>query len=404
VAKPTNYPKPDLGHLSTRQISFSGNRSSVEMQLFDWVAEICKRIKQPREGGVMPETALMASAQESINVLMQAAPMAAGMKLGPSNPKKLVHANVHWVRKADGRWMLGQVCFALHADPAVIREATRRAEAQAVREAADRRAALYFDRRKAAFPVENYTQHDFPMNLSMGEHLIEYAIEAAVENAREDVKALENPVTPVDMALDLTGLGVGTAAKTGTETVKKLAEVYETLDKSKTVLDASKVVMEHEKSTGDKVLEVGLGLSGSVPAAGPFIKTLAGMFFEGVIASDAGRITKLRSRCYLFFVAGFVKQLAMTETGQPVRKIDQKYFNLGVQQGPKSELGRIRVGIALLHYAAENYTAGGWGGLGFRKQELDYPDQYIVKWSPDLLARSLATQLHKGRYLYKNAN
>jgi hypothetical protein len=407
VAKPTNYPKPELGHLSTRQINLSGTRSSVENQLFDWVTDICTKIKQPRgENGSMPQTPLMLGAQESINVLMQAVPLAAAasMRLGPSSPKKLVHANVYWVRKPDGRWMLKQICFALYASTAVIEEATRRAEAQAIREAADRRAAMYFDRRKAVFPVEYYTPDKFPDNLKAGEQLVEYAIELAVENAREDVKALENPVTPVDMALDLTGLGVGTAAKTGAEGVKKLAEVYENIDKAKTVLDSSKVVMEQEKSTGDKALEIGLGLSGSVPVAGPFIKTLAGMFFEGVIASDAGRITKLRSRCYLFFVAGFVKQLTMVDTGRPLRRIDQKYFDLGMRQAAKNESGRVRTTIALIHYAGTNYTAGGWGGLSFHGREFEYPDEYIVQWSPTLLAKSLATQLNRGKYLYKNAD
>lgn len=404
MGKPTNYPKPDLSHLSNRKISLTGSRQNVEMQLFDWMCAIVKQAKLVKgKGEFAPETLLMDSAQESINVLMQAAPLAAGMKLGPDNGKKVVHANVHWVRKPDGRWALDQVCFSLVANAAINREASRRAEAQVVRDAAERRAAMYVDVRKIAFPVENYPLHDFTMNLKMGDHLIEYAIEAAVEHAREDVKALENPVTPIDMALDLTGLGVANAAAAGGHAAKHLKEVYEYLDKSKTVLDASKVVLEEEKSTGDKILEVGLGLSGSVPVAGPFIKTLAGMFLEGVIASDAGRITKLRSRCYIFFVAGFVKQLTLADTGRPVRKIDQKYFDLGMAQAPKGDLGKVKAQMALLHYASEHYTAGGWGGLSYHKEEWDFPDRYIVKWSPDLLARSMATQLHTRRYLYMNA-
>jgi hypothetical protein len=404
MPKPTNYPKPDLSHLSNRRINLSGSRQSVEMLLFDWMSDIVKQTRQTREkGGFAPETLLMDGAQESINVLMQAAPMAAGMKLGPDNGKKLVHANVHWVRKPDGRWVLDQVVFALVASAAVTREATRRAEAEALRDAAERRSSMHINVRKVAFPVENYPLHDFPMNLKMGDHLIEYAIELAVENAREDAKALENPVTPVDMALDMATLGVGGLAKAGGEGAKHLKEVYEYIDKTKTVIDSSKIVTDKEKSTGDKALELGLGLSGSIPVAGPFIKTLAGMFLEGVIASDAARITKLRSRCYIFFVAGFVKQLALAETGRPVRKLDQKYFDLGMHQAPKSDMGRVKCQISLLHYASEHYTDGGWGGLGYRKEEWDFPDRYIVKWSPDLLGRSLATQLHTRRYLYMNA-
>jgi hypothetical protein len=44
----------------------------------------------------------------------------------------------------------------------------------------------------------------------------------------------------------------------------------------------------------------------------------AGMMFDIAISSDAARVTKIRSRCYIFFVAGYIEQLALTDTGRPV--------------------------------------------------------------------------------------
>jgi hypothetical protein len=61
---------------------------------------------------------------------------------------------------------------------------------------------------------------------------------------------------------------------------------------------------EKEKSRGDKMLEIGLDLSGLIPGAGPFVRTIAGMMFDIAISSDAARVTKLRSRFYVWFVTG----------------------------------------------------------------------------------------------------
>src|SRR5262249_16641549 len=155
-----------------------------------------------------------------------------------------------------------------------------------------------------------------------------------------------------------------------------------------------------EKSRGDKALDIGLELAGNIPGAGKFVKTIAGMMFDIAISSDASRVTKLRSRCYVHFVAGYIYKLALTDTGAPARKLDKKYFDLGAAAAPLPDTpGSFSAQISLMHYASEHYTDGGWGGLGFKPQKWTCPDQYVAKWSPELLGRAMASQLHRREYL-----
>ncbi|MEJ1934607.1 hypothetical protein WDZ92_30785, partial [Nostoc sp. NIES-2111] len=269
--------------------------------------------------------------------------------------------------------------------------------------------------------------------------LIAHAIEVAHEHAAVDAKVLENPVTPLDIALDLAGGAVGKvgpggkaagklddsakglpgeskelhdlmsknpvaarqlAAEQALHRAEALEKMHKAADAGKNVNDVRVVMTAENKSTGDKVLETALNLSSYIPGAGPFIKGFAGMFMEIAIASDAARVTALRSRAYVWFVAGYVGALTWEETGTPKRKLDKKYFDLGFRTAPPVDSpGNYKAQLFLLDFAASHYTDGGWGGLGFKAQHWDFPDQYIVKWSPGLLARSLATQLHTRRYL-----
>ena len=118
----------------------------------------------------------------------------------------------------------------------------------------------------------------------------------------------------------------------------------------------------------------------------------------------AARITKIRSRFYVWFVAGYIHELAMYDTGTPTLDMsrgkagqlwyhwDKKYFDLGASLVSPSL--RFYPQASLMHYAAEHYTAGGWGGLSFKRHNWTTIDDYIVNWSPELLGRALATQLH----------
>jgi hypothetical protein len=438
MGKPSNYPKPDLSRLTNRQMKIPPYRGALEGELYGWVSDIVRQTKQPpADDGMKAEMYLMSTAKESIDVLLQAAPLANGMKLasgGAGGGKQTVHADFHWLRRADGRWVVDQVCFALAANAVANQLARQRAEKQMLLDKAELRNESHVNVRKAAFPVEDMPLQDFSQNLDFGNFLIETAIERVYEHAKEDGKAIENPVEGPEMMVVLLGMGaahLGGAELAGAKKLEKSVEglshdekfayelansqqilqmekqagakqLAEVADKESHAIDFAKLgksMQNKEKSTGDKLIDVGLTLAAFAPA-GPWIKCIAGMMFEIAIASDASRVTKIRSRCYIFFVAGYIKQLCLSDTGRPVKKIDKKYFDLGVAAAPRpGSSGSLRVQLALLHYASEHYTDGGWGGLSYKKQDWHFPDQYITKWSPELLGRSFATQLHKRKYL-----
>jgi hypothetical protein len=434
MAKPSNCPKPNLSRLTNRQVGMSTSRNTLEFQLFDWVRDIVRQTRQPPAGGLSPETYLMASAKDSIDVLMQAAPI--GMTLGRAAGQRTVYADFHPLLKPDGHWIVDAVCFGLSANAAASQIARTRAYKQSLTEKADLRTASYVNVRKIAFPAENMPLQDFSQNLGFGDFIIGTAIERVHERAKEEAKMIENPVVPKEMIIDLLGMGISKLRtpeirfKSIQEMNKSMAEAShaerflaegynmphileaegmeratrwaENVDKSLHVRDfgmLGETLQDKEKSAGDKIIEAGLTAAGFI-SAGPWIRVIAGMMFDIAIASDAARVTRLRSRWYIYFVAGYIKQLTMTDTGVPQSKFDQKYFDLGVAHAPMpGSPGALRTQLSLLHYASEHYTDGGWGGLGYKKQDWHFPDDYLTKWSPELLGRAFATQLHKRKYL-----
>jgi hypothetical protein len=449
MAKPSNYPQPDLSRLTNRQMTISPYRGALEGELYLWVSDIVRQTGQPpADDGVPAEMYLMSTAQESIDVLMQAAPLANGMKLASGGAggggKQTVHADFHWLRRSDGRWVVDQVCFALAANSAANQLARQKAEKQALLDKAELRNARHVNARQAAFPVEHMPLQDFTQNVNFGNFLIETEIERAYEHAKEDGKLIENPVSEGwSMMGDLFGMGAGflggeksaieqlaggnradklldksikglshdeafsyemnnlsqILGEEGQAGAKRLATIAEQESQAFDLANMGKSMQSKEKSAGDKLIDAGLTLA-SFAAAGPWIKQIAGMMFDIAIASDAARVTKIRSRCYIFFVAGYIRQLTLSDTGGPVKKIDKKYFDLGMAAAPRPGApGSLRVQLALLHYASEHYTDGGWGGYNYKRQNWHFPDDYITKWTPDLLGRSFATQLHKRKYL-----
>ena len=418
MARPHNYPKPNLSHLSTRKIRLPQTRMNLEFDLLAWMADVVRHTKNPPTIGVHRETELLATAQNSIDVLMQ---MPTGMALRASGGTQVVHAHFDWGRLPDGHWYVRAVSFGLNATQAELQRARQRALKQKLLDQAEAENARHVNLRKVAFPAEDHVDtwhHD----VTLGDQIIGFAIQRAYEHASKDAKTLENPVGPVDMALDLVGAGVehlsgpeihgaGNLEKMGEEAgvkfakdplagAKSWAKGYKGADYSRTGLGVRDRMRNAEKSTGDKILENALDAAAYVPGAGPFIRTIAGMMFDIAIASDAARITKIRSRAYVYFVAGYIHTLTLSDTGAPAKGFDKTYFHLGetAAPGPNSP-GSFRAQVSLMHYASEHYTDGGWGGLGYRPESWTYPDQYIVKWNPLLLGRALATQLHTQKYL-----
>lgn len=210
---------------------------------------------------------------------------------------------------------------------------------------------------------------------------------------------LTNPVGPKDMALDLVGAGLGHA---GSGPFKPIKEAFEKGENAKTGKDIVDTVKGGD-STGDKVMYIALDGLSEIPVAGQFVNTLAGMVFNIAVNNDVGRVTKIRSRAYIFFTAGYIQTLTTLNTADPKTNFDMKYFKLGTLIASlKSSPHNFQVQASLLHFASEHYTAGGWGGLsyiGHPPAAWTFPDQYILNWSPELMGAALATQLSTFKYL-----
>jgi len=447
MTRPRDYPKADVSHLSTRRIKLPNSRNGLEGDLYEWLNAVAQLTRQPPESGVSPATLLMTTAQDSIDVLMQAPP---AMAIGDPSGKRTVHAQFLWGRFTTGEWYIKAVSFGIEASRAEMALARQRAIKEHLLDKAELENARHIHLRQAAFPAESHGE-TWPRDIQHGDRIIEEAIKTAHEHASENAEALENPITWVDMALDLASLGVGhlTGPKfTGAKSLEHQAEHLtgeaagwhrlltqgpgvSWLEHERALLRIEALELAHKafelgredyklyqelkktkESRGDRLLYTAVDYASMIPIAGPFIRTFAGMFFNIAIASDAARVTKIRSRMYVWFVAGYVHQLALIDTGEPKLdtshgklgeawfRWDKKYFDLGVKRAPlPGSPGQFAAQASLMHYAAENYTNGGWGGLGFRRHNWKTLDDFIVNWSPELLARSLATQLHTRRNL-----
>ncbi len=389
MGKPANHPIPNLSHLSSRLMVIPSNKTVFEANLAGWMAEVVAHTKNPPPKGVSRPTELVFTAGDSIDVIMHAP---TGMALGSGNGKRTVYARFLWGRLPDGSWYVRAVNFSLSMSQQELRLAQQRALKERLLDKAELQYASRFHPREAAFPAEDHINSWVP-DVHAGEGLVAHAIETAYQNARKDAAALENPVQVRDMVSDMVGAGVGLAKSTG-EGAERLAGVYEATEHGNTAKEAGERIQkgrEGEKGWGDVALETGLDIAGLLPGAGPFVKTIAGMIFDIAISSDASRITKIRSRAYVYFVAGYIQALTTIGTGQPASALDKKYFQLGVSTAPG--LGSVpgfQIQAALLHFASENYTAGGWGGLayiGYKRNQWLFPDQYVVNWRPDAARR-----------------
>ncbi len=442
MAKPVDRPKPDLSRLSTRRIKLPNTRNVLEGELYEWLSAVTQLTRQPPERGVDAATVLMSTAQDSIDVLMQAP---TGMVLGSSGDKQTVHAQFRWGRFATGEWYVSAVSFGISAPEAQLRLARQRALKERLLYKAELENSQHTHLRQVAFPAESH-QESWAKDVHHGDWVIKDAIETAHEHAGEDAEMLKNPITWVDMGLDVLSLGAaaGVPKFTGAEKLEHAGEhlkgeaggawrlltqnpvgqvelelqrrlfriealelAHMTAELGREDLKLYQELKETRESKGDRLLYTAIDYASMIPLGGPFVRTIAGMIFDIAIASDAARVTRIWSRMYVWFVAGYVHQIALTDTGTPKLdsshgklgeawfKWDQKYFNLGVKTAPRvGSLGAFATQASLMHYAAEHYTAGGWGGLGFKPHNWKTIDDYIVNWSPELLGRAFATQLH----------
>ncbi len=425
VVGPRHYPKPDVKRFTSRKIETPPNRNTLEMKLLDWVQDVLNYIGQnARMEGLQPANYLVATAGGIDQLFQQLVYAPANMGFGP----RIVYADFLWGRRPDSHWFIRYVKFGLHLSQVEIKEAEKRALRDRLLDKAETENALHFHARETVFPAEQYihTWHD---EITHGNAHLKYLIEDIYEHAKQEASMPENWIKPEDMALSFAGDGVsalGKMAKGGeivkdAEEVERLEKLHGKVDQGKRAVDGYKTLKEYKetdkeeetenqpifkKSKADIYAELGVEFVSQIPGAGGFVKMLAGMFIEIGLANYAGVVTKIRARIYSLFVGGFITGITLVGEDSKLKKErDKKYYELGLNKGLKlAPRVSFQYQMALMHYAMTHYTSGFWKGTtyeyhGLHTLEWNYPDDWITKWSPQLLGRSFVTMLGFKRYL-----
>jgi hypothetical protein len=393
----TQHQKPDLSRWSSREIFVNKSVDYFKASLAEWMADVVQQTENPF-GNPFARAAQLVLHATGVDVILHAP-----VPLNLSGQRR-VFARFLWGRTWNADWYIRAVAFSIILSNRDLQEAERAALKERLLDKAEQEFAKRYHPRPYVFPAENRVD-SFAHDLENGNAIVASFIERAYQHGREVAQLLENPITPLDLAVDAAGFGVGKAGKVG-DRAAKLAKTYEGVDAGKKVLDTNRRAQEAvsgKKTTGDAILETAVDMAGLIPGAGPFINVIAGFIFEVAIANQAGLVTRLRSRAYTFLIAGFINEITNIDSGGPVSRIDRGYMMFGRMLAMQlNATHRYQVQLSLLHYASNHYTAGGWGGLvylGYRKGAWLFPDQYVVNWSPRLIAAALATQLHKIKYL-----
>lgn len=399
---PRQHQKPDLSRWLSREVSSTTNRSYLEASLAEWMSDVVQQTNNPFGTPPIKRATQLVVHSTGIDLILHAPTT---LTLGPGAGRRRVFARFLWGRTWNGGWYIRGVAFSINLSQQGLKEAERAALKERLLDKNEEEYAKRYHPRPYVFPAEDRVD-SFADDLEKGNLIVGSFIERAYQHGREVAQLLENPITPLDLAVDAAGLGVADAAVKGGARAAKLEQVYKGVDAAKKQLDTNRRAQEAvsgKKTTGDAILETAVDMAGLIPGAGPFINSIAGLIFDAAIANQAGKVTRLRARAYTFLIAGFINEITNIDAGKPVSRIDTGYMSFGRRLAMQlNSTHRYQVQLALLHYASNHYTAGGWGGLvymGYRKSEWLFPDQYVVNWSPRLLAAALATQLHKIKYL-----
>ncbi|MCU1273377.1 MAG: hypothetical protein JWO48_808 [Bryobacterales bacterium] len=341
------------------------SRQNFEFMLVDWMKEVVRVTHNPLgPHGVAPEMALVATAA-GIDEIMHASP---SMALGGGG-KRTVYAQFLWGGLANGAWYIRGVSFSVSSSQQEMSLAHQRALKEKLLDKAEIENASHVHIKQQVFPTENYVA-SWREDIEKGDRIIhDYVIPRAYDHAKEEAYLAENPVTPKDLALDMAG-GAVKAGKAieATERVEKLAKVYEGIEKFKSGVETGDKLREAaseetdrrpgaemwKRTRGDVILDAGIDLASNIPVAGHFVKLFAGWTFDIAIANQSGRITKIRSRAYIFFVGGFLEALTYFNSVHPTTAFDKKFYGLGFNIAKSfSADASFRAQIYLLHYASE---------------------------------------------------
>ena len=417
---------PDVKKFSSRNMNIPSSRNQLEFKLLDWIQEVLTYIGQnQRINGALPANFLVSNA-DGIDLLLKAAqyaPTTMALDEGGKTAGRNVYANFLWGVRADGHWYVKHVKFALVLSQTELSVMEQRALKDRLLDRAETENAKHFHAREYAFPAELYL-HTWQDEMLPGNNLVRSIDETVYGWARKEASFPENPFKPWDIALGfIPGSKWAKKWGHGVERAEKMAEKYEEVEEVKKAYDRGETAMKlaekgkggedkngvYEETKGDivakQVVDEGADAAGDVvPGAGGLVKMFAGMLCDIGIANMAGEIARIRGRVYACFTGGFVSSLTLVGgTPPPPNKLDNEYFEKGISMAKTlNKRASFQLQLALLEYTRTHYTDPWWGGVtyefrGVHPSKWHFPDDYVVKWSPELLGRSLIVQLWRHR-------
>lgn len=297
-----------------------------------------------------------------------------------------IYLHIQWGRRPDGRYRATAVDFSTNSSPQESRIVANRLERTRQLDLANSRETnSRTDVRQMVFPAEDHSAKALDFYVHMGTMKLEEAFKLVHNSAKKDAALPENPFeSPLQSSTGATNYVLD---KVPGGDVVTTAEAVATGD------FFSLGVKGVESFAGKYVEEAG------VPFMEFFELTLGGMC-DAAISGQAGRVSKIRSHGYVYFTYGFLLEMVCADVPDPRSDAEVKYFVGGenvVRRLINSPLQQFYVQTALLHYASQHAT-GTWD-FSIDPEEWIFPDNYIRKWSPQLLARSMLTQLCKQKYL-----
>lgn len=320
--------------------------------------------------------------------------------------------HVHFIMDHDaaGGWRVKAAGFYLIASGQEMNAAEKARLRERLEEKAEERAIRAMPPLSRIFLDPKFSSGDLAKDLRRGRAIMSRMLAHIHPMAQKVASLMKNPIGP-DMSDPVSILGEMSKAVGGVATSELAAArsgyvaAFNVADWGSKGLEYGKALAadkRHEKEgAGWKMMGDGLDLGISVAAGNPvgaLASSVLGSFIEIGIVNQAGEIAKKRGLIYLFFVNGVMNGLIGQSSLKPQSASQKAWFKIGEDfVRPLSEQDCYCLHLALVEYAAtHNMTS--WG-LATPRTKLAGFDDYVRRWSPGLIERSMLWQLGRKKYL-----
>lgn len=404
--QPVPYPHPNVARFLTRSIPVRP-KATLHAKLIEWMQDLLSHTRHPSRitAKYLVGTASGIDALDDAPVTMGA--------------NTRVHAKFTWGGMAGGHPFVERVWFSLDPDVQKKLEAEGKAplKAKLLAEAEEKNRN---SPKVRAFPVDLY-RDTWADDIKKGATLIQHAIEAAYEMAKDMAFIPENPYTPQGVALDIASDMVGGTPKESLKVAKETLkygkgaiEVIEGASKYKNLKEEldkkyepgiSKAA-QGGKSAGDLLAEKVID---KLPFSGA-VKFFMAMTFHWAAANYAKEVTTVRGHGYAWFIAGFIEGITgVAINSPPDLKYERdknfydrakRFFQRGLARGGPvlSTRNKFQAQAFLLWYTFHHKTEG-VSYTPAQASETDFPASYVAHWQPLRMGLALAQLLKRKEYL-----